>query len=254
MRVDATSYDDASARVLRWAAERRSAYVCVANVHMAMEAADSPDFRRVVDEADLVTPDGRPLVWALRLLGVEDATQVRGTDLVAEVADLAARKGVSIGIYGSTPEVLGELTEELRRRFPGLDVACGVSPPFRELTVEEDENVTRQVSESGARILLVGLGCPKQERWMASHRGRIPAVMIGVGAAFEFYTGRIPQAPRWMQSAGLEWAYRLYREPKRLWRRYAWHNPRFVVLLALQLVKEYGRFGKRKDEKEGSRG
>lgn len=254
MRVDATSYGDASERVLRWAAERRSAYVCVANVHMAMEAADSQDFRRVVEESNLVTPDGRPLVWALRLLGVKHATQVRGTDLVAEVSDLAAREGVPVGLYGSTPEVLGELNEELKRRFPGLEVACVISPPFRELTAEEDEELTRKVVESGARVLFVGLGCPKQERWMAAHRGSIPAVMIGVGAAFEFYTGRIPQAPRWMQSAGLEWAYRLYREPRRLWRRYAWHNPRFVALLALQLAGEYGRFGKRKDKKEGSRG
>jgi N-acetylglucosaminyldiphosphoundecaprenol N-acetyl-beta-D-mannosaminyltransferase len=246
MRVDATSYDDASSRVLRWTAERRSAYVCVANVHMAMETMDSPDFRQVVNEADLVTPDGRPLVWALQMLGVRDATQVRGTDLVAQVSARAAGEGVPIGLYGSTPEVLEELTEELRRRFPGLDVACGVSPPFRELTDEEDEKLTRQIAESGARILFVGLGCPKQERWMAAHRGRIPAVMIGVGAAFEFYTGRIPQAPRWMQSSGLEWAYRLYREPRRLWKRYARHNPRFVALLALQLVREYGRFGKKR--------
>lgn len=254
MRVDATSYDDASARVLRWAAERRSAYVCVANVHMAMEAAGSPDFRRIVGEADLVTPDGRPLVWALRLLRVKRATQVRGTDLVAEVAARAAGEGVPVGLYGSTPEVLGELTEELRRRLPGLDVACGVSPPFRELSPEEDGELTRRVAESGARILFVGLGCPKQERWMAAHRGRVPAVMIGVGAAFEFHAGRVPQAPRWMQSAGLEWAYRLYREPRRLWRRYARHNPRFVALLALQLAGEYLRFGKKRHEKEGSRG
>ncbi len=254
MRVDATSYDDASERIVRWASERRSAYVCVANVHMAMEAAESPEFLRVVGGADLVTPDGRPLVWALRLLGVKCASQVRGTDLVAEVSARAAQEGLPVGLYGSKPEVLGELGEELRRRFPGLEVACGISPPFREITTEEDEEFTRQVAESGARILFVGLGCPKQERWMAAHQGRIPAAMIGVGAAFEFYTGRIPQAPRWMQSAGLEWAYRLYREPRRLWRRYARHNPRFVALLALQLVREYGRFGKKRDEKEGSRG
>ena len=258
MRVDATSYGDASGRVLHWASERRSAYVCIANVHMVMEASDTPDFRRVVGDSDLVTPDGRPLVWALRWLGVGDATQVRGTDLFTEIARLAAGEGVSVGLYGSTPEVLEDLTGELQRRFPGLEVACAISPPFRQLTAEEDEELTRRVSESGARILFVGLGCPKQERWMAAHRGRIPAVMLGVGAAFEFYTGRIPQAPRWMRSAGLEWAYRLYREPRRLWKRYAAHNPRFMALLALQLMKTripYGNYRDyKRDKREVSRG
>lgn len=235
MRLDATSYGDASRRVIRWARERRSAYVCVANVHMAMETVDSSQFRRTVNGADLVTPDGRPLVWALRRLGIKDATQVRGTDLVAHVAELAAREGVPIGLFGGTPEAVDELARVLKRRVPGIEVACRISPPFRELEREEDERFVRDISTSGARVLLVGLGCPKQERWMAAHRERIPAVMLGVGAAFDFYTGRAPQAPRWMQSAGLEWAYRLYREPRRLWRRYARHNPRFAALLALQL-------------------
>lgn len=235
MRVDATSYGEASRRIIRWSRERRSAYVCVANVHMTMETVDSPEFRGVVNGADLVTPDGRPLVWALRWLGVRDASQVRGVDLVAHVAELAAREGVPVGLYGGTPEAVEELALALESRFPGIEVACRISPPFRDLGREEDERFTREISASGARVLLVGLGCPKQERWMATHRGRIPAVMLGVGAAFDFYTGRVPQAPRWMQSAGLEWIYRLYREPRRLWRRYARHNPRFMALLALQL-------------------
>ncbi|MEW6635763.1 MAG: WecB/TagA/CpsF family glycosyltransferase [Actinomycetota bacterium] len=236
MRVDATSHGDASRRIVRWARRAKSSYVCVASVHMVMESFDSGEFRQIVNGADLVTPDGRPLVWALKGLGVKDATQVRGTDLTARVAERAARDGVPIGLYGGTPELLEDFVRVLERRNPGIRVACRIAPPFRPLTPEEDEAVTQEIVDSGARILFVGIGCPKQERWMAAHRDRIPAVMVGVGAAFDFHTGRVRQAPRWMQTAGLEWAFRLAMDPRRLWKRYARHNPRFVGLLALQLL------------------
>ena len=247
MRVDATSYEDASRRVLGWAREGRSAYVCVATVHMTMEAFDSAAFRQVVNEADLVTPDGRPLVWALRSLGVRGASQVRGTDLTTHVVERAARENVPIGMYGGTPELLEVFGRLLRTRYPGIRVACQIAPPFRPLTPVEDKAVTEEIVASGARILFVGIGCPKQENWMADHVGRIPAVMLGVGAAFDFHTGRVRQAPRWMQSAGLEWVFRLLMDPRRLWKRYARHNPRFVWLFLLQLLGL-----KRFDEKVGS--
>jgi N-acetylglucosaminyldiphosphoundecaprenol N-acetyl-beta-D-mannosaminyltransferase len=234
MRVDATSYGEAARRVVRWAQAGRSAYVCVATVHMVMEAFDSPVFREVVNGADLVTPDGRPLVWALGGLGVKGATQVRGADLTMRVAELAAREGVPIGLYGGTPELLEIFADRLEERHPGVRVACRIAPPFRPLTPEEDEAVTREIAASGARVLFVGIGCPKQERWMAAHKGRIPAVMLGVGAAFDFHTGRVRQAPRWMQVAGLEWVFRLLMDPRRLWKRYLKHNPRFVAMFALQ--------------------
>jgi N-acetylglucosaminyldiphosphoundecaprenol N-acetyl-beta-D-mannosaminyltransferase len=236
MRVDATSYEDAARRVVSWAEGRRSAYVCVASVHMVMEAFDSAPFRDVVNGADLVTPDGKPLVWALKGLGVGEASQVRGTDLTSRVVERAARERIPIGLYGGTPELLASFVEVLQARYPGVEVACKIAPPFRPLTAEEDEDVTREIVASGARIVLVGIGCPKQERWMAAHKGRIPAVMLGVGAAFDFHTGRIRQAPRWMQTAGLEWAFRLMMDPRRLWKRYAKHNPRFVALFLLQLA------------------
>lgn len=236
MRVDATSYEDASRRVMQWAHEKRSAYVCVANVHMCMESFDSPVFRRVVNESDLTTPDGRPLVWALKALGVKDPSQVRGADLVLRISERAARENVPIGLYGGTHDSLEMFVRGLRERFPGLRVACQVSPPFRPLTPEEDEDVVDEVVASGTRVLLVGLGCPKQEMWMAEHKGRIPAVMLGVGAAFDFHAGRVRQAPRWAQRAGLEWLFRLLLEPRRLWKRYARHNPRFVALLLMQLL------------------
>jgi len=201
-----------------------------------MEAFDSPEFRRVVNGADLVTPDGRPLVWALRSLGVKEATQVRGTDLTTRVVERAAREGLPIGLYGGTPELLETFAGILESRYPGVRVVCRIAPPFRPRTPEEDENVTREIRSSGARILFVGIGCPKQERWMEAHKERIPAVMLGVGAAFDFHTGRVRQAPGWMQVAGLEWLFRLLMDPKRLWKRYARHNPRFVALFSLQFL------------------
>jgi N-acetylglucosaminyldiphosphoundecaprenol N-acetyl-beta-D-mannosaminyltransferase len=235
-RVDATSYEDASRRVVRWAHEQRSAYVCVATVHMNMEAYDFPAFRRVMNEADLVTPDGRPLVWALKALGVRDASQVRGTDLTTHVVERAARENIPIGLYGGTPDLLESFVRILKASYPDLRIACQIAPPFRALTPEEDEVVTKEITASGARILFVGIGCPKQERWMAAHKGRIPAIMLGVGAAFDFHTGRVRQAPQWMQRAGLEWVFRLLMDPKRLWKRYARHNPRWVVLFLLQFL------------------
>ena len=236
MRVDATSYEDAARRVILWARERRSAYVCVSTVHMVMEAFDSASFRGIVNGADLVTPDGKPLVWALKGLGVKGASQVRGTDLTSYVVERAAREGMPVGLYGGTPELLDALVEILQKRYPLLEVACKIAPPFRPLTPEEDEKVTREIVASGARVLLVGIGCPKQERWMVEHKDRIPAVMLGVGAAFDFHTGRVRQAPRWMQATGLEWAFRLAMDPRRLWKRYARHNPRFVAMFLLQLA------------------
>jgi N-acetylglucosaminyldiphosphoundecaprenol N-acetyl-beta-D-mannosaminyltransferase len=236
MRVDATSYHDASERIVRWAKESRSAYVCVANVHMTMETHDSAEFRRVVNGADLVTPDGKPLVWALKSMGQGGASQVRGADLVTHVLERAGREGIPIGLYGGTPESLRDFARVIERDFPSVQVACQIAPPFRPLTREEDIALTGEIVLSGARILFVGIGCPKQEKWMAEHKGMIPSVMLGVGAAFDFHSGRIRQAPRWVQAAGLEWMFRLIMDPRRLWRRYARHNPRFVGLFLLQVL------------------
>ncbi len=236
-RTDSTNYSDAAAQVLAWANVPECRYVCVSNVHVTMESYDSPEYRAIVNGADLVTPDGMPLVWALRLFGVARATRVYGPTLTEHVLERAAQAGVAVGFYGTTPEVLTRLLETCQRRFPKLPVAYAHAPPFRHLTAEEDELVVRAINGSGARILFVGLGCPKQERWMASHKGRVNAVMLGVGAAFDFLAGLKPQAPRWIQRAGLEWLFRLATEPRRLWRRYAYHNPRFVALLARQYLK-----------------
>lgn len=240
MRVDGTSYTEATGHVLAWAQAAQPApprYVCAANVHMTMETYDDPAFAQIVNAADLVTPDGVPLVWALTRLGVEDATRVYGPTLTLHVCEAAARSGVPIGLYGGTTESLIAFAEFLQKHYPAIKIVCRIAPPFRPLTSEEDQAYSQQVIESKARILFVGIGCPKQERWMAAHKERFAGVvMLGVGAAFDFHSGRIKQAPGWMQRAGLEWLFRLLMEPRRLMKRYGKHNPRFLVLFALQLL------------------
>jgi N-acetylglucosaminyldiphosphoundecaprenol N-acetyl-beta-D-mannosaminyltransferase len=238
MRVDPTSYDDAARRVMDWAAAEVGRYVCVANVHMVMEAWDDHRFREVVNEADLVTPDGMPLVWALRRLGAPAAVRVYGPTLTLHVCELAARQGVPVGFYGGSPDAIAGLVRFVGARFPSLDVAYAVSPPFRRLTADEDADTVAAIVASGARVLFVGLGCPQQERWMAEHRDRLPLVQLGVGAAFDFHAGLVRQAPPVLQRVGLEWAFRLAMEPRRLARRYLRHNPRFLWHLGRQLRAE----------------
>jgi N-acetylglucosaminyldiphosphoundecaprenol N-acetyl-beta-D-mannosaminyltransferase len=153
----------------------------------------------------------------------------------------AAARGVPIGVYGGSPDVIERLPRRLAERFPGLRIAFAASPPYRALTPQEDAAMVDAIRESGARILFVGLGCPKQERWMAVHRARLSCAMVGVGAAFDFLAGAKRQAPRWLQRMGLEWLFRLASEPRRLWRRYAIHNPRFVWLAGREVLRARGQ-------------
>jgi len=235
-RIDPTSYLDAARQVALWSQAGESRYVCAANVHMLMEAHDSPKYKELVNQADMVTPDGVPLVWMMRLKGVKNQQRVYGPTLMMHVLELAERENIPVAFYGSSPEVLQSLLEKIYGRFPNLGVVYSFSPPFRVLTHEEDSEIVEQINTSSARILLVGLGCPKQEIWMSEHRGRINAVMLGVGAGFDFHAGLKSQAPAWMQSIGLEWFYRLATEPRRLWRRYLYNNPRFIILAILDLL------------------
>lgn len=237
VRVHATSYADATARIVRWAERGESRYVCCANVHVVMEAQDSPPFAEVLHDAALVTPDGMPLVWFARGLGIAQP-RVYGPDLMLHVCASAAAHAIPIGLYGSTDDTLDALQRSLHARFPGLVVAYRHAPPFRAERSDEDEAVVAACTRAGVRILFVGLGCPKQELWMAAHAGRIPAVMLGVGAAFAFHAGKVAQAPAWMQGAGLEWLYRLSREPRRLAGRYLRHNPRFVARALPALLRQ----------------
>jgi N-acetylglucosaminyldiphosphoundecaprenol N-acetyl-beta-D-mannosaminyltransferase len=231
-----TSYSKSTSLIGKWVDKSESRYVCAANVHMLMEAHDSHGYREIVNSADLVTPDGMPLVWMMRLKGEKKQGRVYGPDLMLAVLELAQKNGFPVGFYGSSSMVLDVLKQRLLLKYPDLKMNYSFSPPFREMSEEEDRQVVDDINNSGIRILFVGLGCPKQEIWMAEHKGKIPVVMIGVGAAFDFHAGVKSQAPVFVQRAGFEWLFRLVNEPGRLWRRYLYHNSRFVFLALADLL------------------
>ena len=235
-RVDAVDYSIAKKLITDWAIEKHSRYVCVSNVHMVMEGYDSKEFQQIVNDADLITSDGMPLVFVLKMMGLKVASRVYGPTLTLEVCELAAKRGINIALYGGMPDSLLDFVGLLEDRFPDIKIVSAISPPFRELTHDEKKSYIKEIALSGARIVFVGIGCPKQERWMYEHRKKLNSVLIGVGAAFDFHSGRVKQAPSWMQKIGMEWFFRLLMEPRRLIVRYAKHNPRFIVLLAFQLL------------------
>jgi N-acetylglucosaminyldiphosphoundecaprenol N-acetyl-beta-D-mannosaminyltransferase len=238
MRVDHTTYEHATGLIVQWARRRESRYVCASSVNNIIEAYDSPVFRAAMNGADLVTPDGMPLVWGLRALGCRNATRVYGPNLMKQVCRAAADEGLAVGFYGGDPKVLSALTKVAAQLWPGLKIEYSWSPPFRALKPTEDQQVIADMNSTDARIIFVGLGTPKQDLWMARHKSQLNAVTVGVGAAFDFIVGEKRQAPPLMQRAGLEWLFRLCTEPRRLWRRYLYRNPRFVALFTLQLLKE----------------
>jgi N-acetylglucosaminyldiphosphoundecaprenol N-acetyl-beta-D-mannosaminyltransferase len=214
-------------------------YVTAAAVNLVMLAQEEPDTLAATLAATLAVPDGMPLVWALHALGHDRATRVYGPDLMAGFCARAARNGTPMYLYGGRhPEGSELLERRLLERFPGLVIVGHSSPPFRALTAEEDEHEIEQINASGAAVVWVGTGQPRQEQWMHRMRERLsPPLLVGVGAAFDFHAGLVSQAPAWMQRNGLEWTYRLSREPRRLWRRYARYNPLFVIGFTRQYLR-----------------
>jgi len=237
MDVNVTSMAQTVARIDGWIQNKQSHVVCVSNVHMCMEAYDDPEFAEIVNSADKVIPDGKPIALGLRLLGHDLAEQVRGADITLSLCDSAEQLGWKIGLYGGSEEVLAGFKDFLLSEYPNLEIACAISPPFRELSTSEDLQMIEQINASGAQILFVGLGCPKQEYWMAAHKDKVNSVMLGVGAVFDFLSGHKKEAPRWVQVIGMEWFFRLCSEPRRLWKRYFKHNPRFILFFTCQLLK-----------------
>jgi N-acetylglucosaminyldiphosphoundecaprenol N-acetyl-beta-D-mannosaminyltransferase len=242
VEISTTSYAEVTQYCRQWIEHRRNGeggssarYICVTSVHGVITARDDEPVREILNQADIATPDGMPIVWALRSFGLRSQQRVYGPTLMMHLCESAARNGHKIFLYGGREESLLALRERLLSMFPTLQLAGFYSPPFRPLTPEENEQVERQILDSGAELVFVGISTPKQERWMAEHKQRFPGVvMVGVGAAFDFHAGRVRQAPGWVQRNGLEWFFRLVMEPARLWRRYLLVTPRFLPLWAMQ--------------------
>jgi N-acetylglucosaminyldiphosphoundecaprenol N-acetyl-beta-D-mannosaminyltransferase len=238
--IAVTDYDRALDEMEGMIARREPGYVCAVPVHSLMVSRHDAVMRAALLGATMNVPDGRPLVWALNMLGEHLPDRVYGPDLMDRFCARAVRSGHRIWLYGgATEEALDDLVRVLERRHPGLRVAGGWSPPHRPLTAEEEREVARRIDSDGADVVWVGLGVPKQELWMARMRPRLQApVLVGVGAAFDFLAGRKRQAPAWMQRRGLEWLFRLSQEPLRLLPRYLRYNPAFVAAFARQYLRE----------------
>ena len=235
--VSAINLDSAVAAVVRALEQRAKGFVCVTGVHGVSEAQDDPGFRRILNEAFLNTPDGMPMVWVGRAQGFRDMRRVYGPDLMLRICELSRPRGFTHFFYGGAPGVAEQLKRELERRFPGLRIVGTYTPPFRPLNAEEEAALVRLVGQAKPDVFWVGLSTPKQEKFMAQYSPRLDATLFfGVGAAFDFHTGRVRQAPRWMQRSGLEWLFRLACEPRRLWKRYLKNNPLFVARLFCQFT------------------
>lgn len=237
--VSAINMGEAIATILSWVKNHNANYICVRDVHGIMRALDDPALMEIHNQAGMVTPDGMPLVWITRGRGYHNVQRVCGADLVAALCGASISNGIRHYFYGGKPGVANRMAEALTATYPGLQVAGIDTPPFRALTVEEDEAMVASISATQPHVVWVGLSTPKQEYWMRDHVGRIPgATLIGVGAAFDFYAGDVNRAPHWMRKSGFEWLHRLLSEPTRLWRRYLLMAPKFATLTIADGVRK----------------
>jgi len=239
--IDVLEWDTALNRIGSWAAAHESRYVCLCNSHSVVTTRQDAEFGRIVEAADMATPDGAPVAKMIRQFGFPGQQRINGPDLMWKYCAVAAQRGESIYLYGGKTATLELLQKRLLEQFPGLVIAGVYSPPFRAATAEEDQADVERINASGAGTVWVSLGCPKQEQWMAAHKNRINAVMIGVGAAFDYHAGTMQRAPLWMQRSGLEWLHRLVSEPGRLWQRYLVTNTIFVFGAFYQLAFQRAR-------------
>jgi N-acetylglucosaminyldiphosphoundecaprenol N-acetyl-beta-D-mannosaminyltransferase len=236
--VSAVSYAQAIRQIASWIDERRKTCVVHCNVYNIMLSMERSDYRAIINSADLVAPDGMPLVWLSWLMGHPHTSRVYGPDLMLGLSEHGLRKEYRHYYYGGAPDVPEKLAQRMEAHFPGIKIVGWYSPPFRSLTIEEDAQVIEQINQAKPDIVWVGLGTPKQDEWMAAHRDQIDApVVIGVGAAFNIHAGLLPQAPRWVRNLGFEWLFRLLTEPRRLWRRYLIYNPLFAYHIFRQALR-----------------
>ncbi|MBO1750297.1 WecB/TagA/CpsF family glycosyltransferase [Actinotalea sp. BY-33] len=232
VHVSVTSQEEVAQVAAALIASGERGYVCVSDVNAVLNASRSPDLLEIHNSSTLTLPDGMPLVWSGRRAGAP-MQRVCGPDLLPSLLAVALEQGWRSYFYGGADGVAVEMVERLTRLIGPFPTAGVMSPPYRTLSAQEDEEVVRTINESRADIVWVGLGAPKQERWMAEHRSRLDAaLLVGVGAAFDMHAGRVARAPGWMQRAGLEWSYRLLQEPRRLWRRYVFGIPAFLLGVA----------------------
>lgn len=236
--ISAVDYQVTIQTVLDAARQRQSLTVSALAVHGVMTGVLDPEQQYRLNHLDLVVPDGQPVRWALNWLyhcGLKE--RVYGPSLMLKICDRAARLSLPIYLYGSSPEVLQALSSSLTAKFPTLKIVGTQSSRFRQISQAEQLQTVQDIQESGAAIVFVGLGCPRQETWIYEHRNLIHMPLLAVGAAFDFHAGLLAQAPKWMQKRGLEWIFRLIHEPRRLWRRYVYLNPLYVSLLILQRLR-----------------
>jgi len=241
LSVDTGSYQSFIERIISLASSRNSSYVCIANVHMCMEAQKDKEFAQKVNSADLVTPDGMPLAKSIKWLYGIPQERVAGMDLLPDLLNEAEKKGIGVFFYGGTQKTLDKTKFFLELHCPNIINKHFYSPPFRALNNEEEESVINLINNSGAKLIFVVLGCPKQERWMAAMHGKINGCMVGIGAALPVMIGQQKRAPEWMQNASLEWLFRLVQEPQRLWKRYLFGNTSFIFHLIKEKIKLKGR-------------
>lgn len=234
--ISTGSYKSFIDRIMDLAQTRISSYICVMNVHMLMEARQDKNFARIVNNADMTTPDGMPLVLGMNSLYNSNQERVAGMDLISSLLNRAETEKTGVFFYGSTDDVLDTIRLKCYKDYPELIISGSYSPPFRALSAEEDKEVINHINRSNAGIVFVALGCPKQEKWMATMKGKINAVMIGLGGAFPVFAGTQSRAPKWMQRYSLEWLFRLSQEPGRLWKRYFVTNSLFLLLFAKEFV------------------
>ena len=235
VEISAIDMEMALGEIAIWVESREPHYVCVTGVHGVMESVRDPELLRIHNASGLTTPDGIPMVWCAHWAGARHVGQVTGTDLMLELSALAAEKGWTSYFYGGGVEVPDLLADRLAERFPGFRTVGTHSPPYRELSAQQDQAIVEAINFADPDLVWVGLSTPKQERWMATHINKLDApVLLGVGAAFDINAGLVRRAPTWMQRSGLEWLFRLAIEPRRLWRRYLRNNPAFAARLLLR--------------------
>lgn len=235
--VDVLDWPTAVERICDWAARRESRYVSICDAHSIVRASRDPVHGRHIRNADMVTPDGWPVAWMLRRLGCPRQERINGPDLMERLLGEAEARSLGVFVYGTTDQTLQALKSELLRHWPRLKIVGLFSPPFRPLSPEEDAAHVEMINASGAHLVMTGLGCPKEDRWMHEHRGRVQGVMLGIGAGIDFHAGTVARAPVWMRDHGLEWLFRLTQEPGRLWQRYLVNNTLFVVGAAGQFAR-----------------